>query len=71
MQEQGESHSAWRKSTYSANGSECIEVADNLSGFVSVRDSKNVYIQELTFRSAEWTRFVGHLKTPNCEVKRS
>ena len=71
MHEQGESNSTWRKSTYSANGSECIEVADNLSGFVSVRDSKNVYIRELTFRPAEWTRFVGHLKTPAFEVKRS
>lgn len=65
MHKQGDSCSAWRKSTYSANGTECIEVADSLPGFVSVRDSKNADSQELTFGPAEWTRFTGHLKTSN------
>ena len=65
MHKQGASRSAWRKSTYSANGTECVEVADNLPGFVSVRDTKNADSLELTFGPTEWTRFIGHLKTPN------
>jgi hypothetical protein len=31
----------WRKSSYSGNGGNCVEVASNLTGIVAVRDSKN------------------------------
>ena len=60
--------SAWRKSSYSAIESVCVEVAVNSSGLVSVRDSKNVYDQELTFSPAAWTRFVNRLKASNGEA---
>ena len=30
----------WRKSSYSSQGGKCVEVALNLPGLVSVRDSK-------------------------------
>ncbi|WP_344056570.1 DUF397 domain-containing protein, partial [Sphaerisporangium rubeum] len=30
----------WRKSTYSNNGGDCVEVASNLPGIIGVRDSK-------------------------------
>ncbi|MFE0379117.1 DUF397 domain-containing protein [Streptomyces inhibens] len=33
--------SAWRKSSYSSGGGNCVEVASIASGTVAVRDSKN------------------------------
>jgi hypothetical protein len=53
----------WRKSTYSGGGAECIEVADNLPGFIALRDSKNADGPELTFTSTEWARFVRQLES--------
>ncbi|MDQ2877361.1 MAG: DUF397 domain-containing protein [Actinomycetota bacterium] len=47
----------WRKSTYSANGSTCVEVARNLPGIVAVRDSKDPRGVALTFASAQWEAF--------------
>ncbi|TCB92076.1 DUF397 domain-containing protein [Micromonospora zingiberis] len=47
----------WRKSTRSASG-ECVEVADNLSGMVGVRDSKDVTGPVLTFEPTAWRAFV-------------
>jgi hypothetical protein len=36
------SGAVWRKSTRSGNsGGQCVEVADNLSGVVAIRDSKD------------------------------
>ncbi|MEU8331054.1 DUF397 domain-containing protein [Micromonospora sp. NPDC048839] len=49
----------WRKSTRSgSNGGECVEVADNLSGIVAVRDSKDPHGPALTFTTAAWATFV-------------
>lgn len=31
----------WRKSTYSAHGSTCVEVARNLPAIITIRDSKD------------------------------
>ncbi|MFI9640335.1 DUF397 domain-containing protein [Micromonospora sp. NPDC051925] len=47
----------WRKSTRSGN-SECVEVADNLSGVVGVRDSKDPTGPVLTFGRQTWRSFV-------------
>ncbi|WP_410814149.1 DUF397 domain-containing protein [Micromonospora sp. 067-2] len=48
----------WRKSTRSGNEGNCVEVADNLSGVVGVRDSKDVEGPVLTFTPAAWSAFV-------------
>ncbi|GAB3854067.1 hypothetical protein GCM10029963_46450 [Micromonospora andamanensis] len=51
----------WRKSTRSGS-SECVEVADNLSGVVGVRDSKDATGPVLTFAPTAWRRFVDRTK---------
>jgi hypothetical protein len=49
----------WRKSTRSGdNDGNCVEVADNLSGLVAVRDSKDPAGPALTFSPDSWTAFV-------------
>jgi hypothetical protein len=52
----------WRKSTYSANGSTCVEVARNLPGIVAVRDSKNAQGPALIFPPAEWQAFTAGIR---------
>jgi hypothetical protein len=52
----------WRKSTYSANGSTCVEVARNLPGIVAVRDSKNAQGPALIFSPAEWQAFTAGMR---------
>ncbi|MET9794561.1 DUF397 domain-containing protein [Nocardiopsis alba] len=44
----------FRKSSYSANESACVEVAD-IPGASAVRDSQNPDSGHLTFSSSEWT----------------
>ncbi|WP_329013374.1 DUF397 domain-containing protein [Micromonospora rifamycinica] len=49
----------WRKSTRSnGGGGACVEVADNLSGVVAVRDSKDPGGPVLTFGPDAWQEFV-------------
>ncbi len=56
----------WRKSTKSgSNGGDCVEVADNLSGVVGVRDSKDPAGPALTFDPAAWRAFVARLTEQN------
>lgn len=44
------------------NGGQCVEVADNLSGVVGVRDSKDPTGPALVFGPAAWRAFVTHAK---------
>ncbi|GAA1385384.1 hypothetical protein GCM10009639_07910 [Kitasatospora putterlickiae] len=48
----------WRKSTYSGQGGECVEVASNLLGLVPVRDSKDPEGPALVFPTSAWRSFV-------------
>ncbi|QLQ36071.1 DUF397 domain-containing protein [Micromonospora robiginosa] len=52
----------WRKSTKSGNnGGDCVEVADNLTSVVGVRDSKDPRGPVLVFGAPAWRAFVAHL----------
>jgi F420-0:gamma-glutamyl ligase len=47
----------WRKSSRSGEGN-CVEVADNLSGVVAVRDSKDTDGPTLAFTPRAWADFL-------------
>jgi Domain of unknown function (DUF397) len=53
----------WRKSSYSTDQGNCVEVARSLLGVVAVRDSKNPDGPKLTFTPASWQSFTASLKT--------
>ncbi|MFE9429132.1 DUF397 domain-containing protein [Kitasatospora sp. NPDC006697] len=48
----------WRKSSYSGNTGDCIEVADGFPAGVPVRDSKNPDGPALVFPAGAWSAFV-------------
>ncbi|MGV9267907.1 DUF397 domain-containing protein [Kitasatospora sp. NPDC003701] len=48
----------WRKSTYSDNGGECLEVAAGVPGLIPVRDSKDPDGPVLVFPVGTWQSFV-------------
>ena len=51
----------WRKSSYSGNTGNCVEVAD-LDGIVAVRDSKDQDGPVLLFAADMWARFIAEIK---------
>jgi hypothetical protein len=53
----------WRKSSYSGGSGNCVEVAGNLPGAVSVRDSKNRDGQPLVFTTLAWQAFADRVKS--------
>lgn len=53
---------SWRKSSYSANGANCVEIASNLPGVVAVRDSKNRDDATLITSAHAWSAFVAGIK---------
>ncbi len=53
----------WRKSSYSANQGDCVEVAALPDGGRAVRDSKDKAGPILTFTSAAWREFLQAVKT--------
>jgi hypothetical protein len=56
-------HSAWRKSSYSGGGNNCVEVAQaGGSPAVAVRDSKNPDGGHLIFGAAAWKAFTTDIK---------
>ncbi|MFE2155609.1 DUF397 domain-containing protein [Streptomyces lavendulae] len=57
------SNATWRTSTYSNGGNgDCVEVADGVTGFVPVRDSKVTGGPVLLLSAAAWAPFVEALK---------
>jgi len=56
------SRAVWRKSSYSANGANCVEVATSLPGIVAVRDSKNAPGPKLAVSDRSWSEFVQGIK---------
>jgi hypothetical protein len=47
----------WKKSTKSANGSDCVEVCGLADGGVAVRNSKNPEAGTAIFTRSEWNAF--------------
>jgi hypothetical protein len=53
---------AWRKSSHSQSGGQCVEVADGVPGTMPVRDSKDPEGPSLTFSAEGFTTFVQGVK---------
>ena len=51
----------WRKSTYSADQTACVEVADGISG-AAIRDTKHRELGALFFSGGEWESFLNLAK---------
>ncbi|MFE2966746.1 DUF397 domain-containing protein [Streptomyces sp. NPDC059340] len=49
---------AWRKSSYSTNGGDCVEVGEGITRVVPVRDSKDPHGSALVFMPSAWSSFV-------------
>jgi hypothetical protein len=54
--------SQWRKSTYSSNGGQCVEVAGTASG-VAVRDTTNRIGSTLSVPAAAWIAFLASVRS--------
>ncbi len=52
----------WRRSSYSGQTGDCVEVADGFSGVLPVRDSKDASGPNLAFDTRAWTSFMTALK---------
>ncbi len=53
---------AWRKSSYSGEGGDCVEVAEGFPGTLPIRDSKDPSGPNLAFDTQAWTAFMTALK---------
>ena len=52
------SRAVWRKSSYSGQNGNCVEVAGNLPDIVAVRDSKDPAGPVLMVPPGEWRKFL-------------
>lgn len=52
----------WRKSSYSGDQGDCVEIANCSPGVVPVRDSKAPAGPRLVFDAVAWTSFVSAVK---------
>jgi hypothetical protein len=54
---------AWRTSSYSsANGGQCVQVANNLPATIAVRDSTDPHGPVLALTPAAWRAFTAQIK---------
>ena len=56
------SRAEWRKSSYSGQSGNCVEVARNLPGLVAVRDSKEPDGAKLVVSRETWQVFLKGLR---------
>ena len=56
------SRAEWRKSSYSSQSGNCVEVARNLPGLVAVRDSKEPDWARLVVSQENWRVFLKGLR---------
>ena len=61
MASTGPARAAWRTSSYSNNGGNCVEIAA-ATGAIGVRDTKHRAGATLTFGPRAWQRFTARLK---------
>jgi hypothetical protein len=52
----------WRRSTFSGNQGNCVEVAELPDGGRAVRDSKNPTGPVIAYTAAEWDAFLAGVK---------
>lgn len=57
------SHASWRKSSYSNNGGNCVEVARLSNSRVAIRDSKAPHQAALIFTEEEFAAFVNSVRS--------
>ncbi|MBM0239895.1 DUF397 domain-containing protein [Micromonospora sp. ATA32] len=62
MEEVNQAPVTWRKSTRSNGSGDCVEVADNLSGRVGLRDSKDPNGPVIAYDARAWALFVSSVK---------
>ena len=53
---------AWCKSSYSADGASCVEVAWNSPGSIAIRDSKDPDGLRLVFALTVWKKFARQIR---------
>ncbi|MEV5411150.1 DUF397 domain-containing protein [Thermopolyspora sp. NPDC052614] len=58
----------WRKSSYSGDTGNCVEVSSDHRKRVAVRDSKNPSGVVLIFDRTEWARFLTDIRAPTMEA---
>ncbi|MFJ8434318.1 DUF397 domain-containing protein [Kitasatospora sp. NPDC094019] len=59
---------SWRKSSYSGQGGECVEIADHHPGLVPVRHSKDPAGPALLFPPDAWRAFVIAVKHDEFDI---
>lgn len=52
----------WRKSTFSGDQGDCLEVADGYPGLIPLRDSKRPHGPALCFGAGAWASFLHTVK---------
>ncbi len=57
------SRAEWRKSSYSSQSGNCVEIATNMPGMVAVRDSKNRQGPILVIGHEDWQAITRQIKS--------
>lgn len=61
----------WRKSSYSANGGECVAVAQDADGTIHVADTKAWGKPTHTYTQSEWRAFVAGVRDGEFDLDES